>query len=75
VTNALTITIQGLNWEDSEQASFYGGEGQVRDLLKLLGQELTVHLLRRKAVEVPTLTVGGKTYYRKAPSLGHYQAF
>ncbi len=43
VTNELTITIQGLNWDDIEQASFYEGEVQVRDLLKVIGQELTVH--------------------------------
>jgi hypothetical protein len=72
-TNELTITIQGLNWDDIEQAPFYEGEVQVRDLLKLIGQELTVHLLRRRAVDAPRLTVEGKTYYRKAASLGHYQ--
>jgi hypothetical protein len=33
---------------------------------------LTVHLLRSKAVDAPTLTVEGQTYYRKAASLGHY---
>ena len=73
VTNELTITIQGLNGEDIEQASFYEGEVQVRDLLKLIGQELTVHLLRSHAVEAPTLEREGKTYYRKDASLGHYQ--
>jgi hypothetical protein len=73
VTHELTITIQGINWEDLKQASFYEGEVQVQDLLKLIGQELTVHLLRSKAVDAPTLTVQGKTYYRKAASPGHYQ--
>jgi len=73
VTNELTITIQGLNWDDLEQASFYEGEVQVRDLLKLIGQELTVHLLRSKAVDAPTLEWEGKTYYRKDTSPGHYQ--
>ena len=72
VTHELTITIEGLNWEDIEQASFYEGEVQVRELLKLIGQELTLHLLRSKAVDAPTLTVEGKTYYRKDASLGHY---
>jgi len=71
-TNELTITVQGLNWDEVEQASFYEGEVQVRALLKLIGQELTVHLLRRKAVDAPTLTVEGETYYRKAASLGRY---
>jgi hypothetical protein len=73
VANELTITIQGLNWEDTQQASFYEGEVQVRDLLKLIGQELTGQLLRSKEVEAPTLAVEGETYYRKAASLGHYQ--
>jgi hypothetical protein len=73
LTNEVTITIQGLNWADIEQASFYEGEVQVRELLKLIGQELTGHLLRSKAVDAPTLTVDGTTYYRKDASLGHYQ--
>ncbi len=72
-THELTITIQGLNWDDIEQASFYEGEVQVRELLKLIGQELTVHLLRSKAVEAPTLEWEGKTYYRQETSPGHYQ--
>jgi len=37
VTNELTITIQGLNWADTQQAAFYEGELQVRTLLKLIG--------------------------------------
>jgi hypothetical protein len=73
VTNELTITIQGLNWDDIEQAAFYEGEVQVRDLLKVIGQELTVHLLRSKAVDAPTVKWEGETYYRKETSLGHYQ--
>ncbi len=73
VTNELTITIEGLKWEDLQQASFYAGEVQVRDLLKVIGQELTVHLLRSKAVDAPTLEWEGKTYYRKETSPGHYQ--
>lgn len=73
VTNELTITIQGLKWDEIEQASFYEGEVQVRDLLKLIGQELTLRLLRSKAVDAPTLEREGKTYYRKDASPGHYQ--
>ena len=69
-THKLTITVQGLNWEDVEQGAFYDGEVQVRDLLRLIGQELTLHLLRRKAVEAPTLEWKGTTYYRKAASPG-----
>ena len=49
VTNEVTITIEGLNWDDLQQASFYAGEVQVRALLKLIGQELTMQLLRSKA--------------------------
>jgi hypothetical protein len=73
VTNELTLTIQGLNWEDIAQASFYAGEVQVRDLLKVIGQALTVPLVRRKAVEAPTVERAGKTYYRTDPSPGPYQ--
>ncbi len=73
VANELTITIQGLNWEDTQQASFSEGELQVRDLLKVIGQEVTVQLLHSKEVDAPTLAVAGETYYRKAASLGHYQ--
>jgi len=72
VTNELTITIEDLNWEELQQASFYAGEVQVRELLKVIGQELTVQLLRRKDVDSPTLQWEGKTYYRKAATPGHY---
>jgi hypothetical protein len=72
VTNEVTITIQGLNWAKVEQASFYAGEVQVRDLLQLIGFELTRALLRSKAEESPTLDWQGTTYYRKAASPGHY---
>jgi hypothetical protein len=73
VTNELTITIEGLNWEGLQHASFYAGEVQVRELLKVIGQELTLQLLRSKAVATPTLQRKGTTYYRKAATLGHYQ--
>jgi len=72
-THELTITLQGLNWDEVEQASFYEGEVQVRELLKLIGQELTMHLLRSKAVDAPTLEWEGTSYYRKEASPGHYQ--
>src|SRR3954469_633005 len=72
MTHELTITLQGLNWEAMEQASFYEGEVQVRELLKQIGQELTLALLRRKAVETPILEWEGTTYYRKEASPGHY---
>jgi len=69
----LTITIQGLNWDEIQQASFYEGEVQVRELLKLIGRELTRQLLRSKAGDAPTLEWQGQTYYRKEASPGHYQ--
>jgi hypothetical protein len=72
-THELTITIQGLNWAEVEQAAFYEGERQVRDLLRHIGQALTAQLLRSKAVDTPTLEWAGTTYYRKAATPGHYQ--
>jgi len=73
VTKELTITSQGLNWDDSAQAPFYEGEVQVRDLLKVSGQALTVHLRRSKAGDAPTVKGEGETYSRQETSLGHYQ--
>jgi hypothetical protein len=72
VTNEVTITIEGLHWDALGQGAFYEGEVQVQALLQLIGQELTVHLLRRKAVDSPTLDWEGQTYYRKAASPGYY---
>jgi hypothetical protein len=72
-THELTITIQDLNWDEMQQAPFYEGEVQVRDLLKLIGHELTLDLLRRKVGDASTLDWQGKRYYRKEASLGHYQ--
>jgi hypothetical protein len=72
-THELTITIHDLNWDENQQATFYEGEVQVRDLLKLIGHELTLDLLRRKAGDALTLDWQGKRYYRKEASLGHYQ--
>jgi hypothetical protein len=72
-TNELTITIRDVNWAASQQASFYAGEVQIRALLNLIGQALTVELLRSKAVTAPRLTQGGQTYYRKEATPGHYQ--
>jgi hypothetical protein len=73
VTNELTITIHDLNWADSQQAAFYGGEVQVRQLLQLIGQMLTGELLRSKEVTAPRVEYGGQTYYRKEATPGHYQ--
>ena len=72
VTNELTITIHDVDWEKSCHASFYAGEVQVRLLLQLIGQALTVELLRSKEVTAPRLEYEGQTYYRKEASPGHY---
>jgi hypothetical protein len=73
VTNELTITIHDVDWEKSCHASFYAGEVRVRDLLQLIGQALTVELLRSKEVTAPRLEHEGQTYYRKEATPGHYQ--
>jgi hypothetical protein len=73
VTNEVTITIQGLNWEACTQASFYAGEVQVRDVLQVIGQTLTRELLRANDVTAPRVEHGGQTYYRKAATPGQYQ--
>ncbi len=62
VTNDLTLTSHDRNWADPQPASFSAGEVQVRDLLKLSGQEVTVQRLRRKEVAAPSLALGGETY-------------
>jgi hypothetical protein len=72
-TNELTITVQNSNWEQSRQASFYAGEVQVRELLQVIGQALTIELMRSKEVTAPRLEHEGQTYYRKATTPGHYQ--
>ena len=74
-TSELTITVQDSNWEQSPQASFYAGEGQVRELLQVIGQALTVELMRSKEVTAPRLEHEGQTYYRQAATLGHYQTW
>ncbi len=72
VANELTLTIRDVNWEEIQNAPFYEGECQVRDLLKLLGQELTGHLLQSKDVSAPSLELEGQIYYRKEASPAHY---
>lgn len=72
-TNELTITVQNSNWEQSRQASFYAGEVQVRELLRVIGQALTIELMRSKEVTASRLEHAGQTYYRKAATPGHYQ--
>jgi hypothetical protein len=71
-TNELAITVHDSNWERSRQASFYAGEVQVRALLQVIGQALTVELLRSKEVAAPRLEHQGQTYYRKEATAGHY---
>ena len=73
VTNDLTITIHDLNWETCQQAAFYAGEVQVRDVLQVIGQALTRELLCAKAVTTPRVEYEGQTYYRKAATPGQYQ--
>lgn len=69
----LTITVQGIKWEEIVQGAVYAGELQVRELLKAIGRALSVELLRSKDVSTPTLLVDGESYYRKEASPGHYQ--
>ena len=73
VTNELTITIQGANWEAIRDAGFCESEASVRDVLKVAGQELTIDLMRRQQVEAECVDIDGQTYYRKEASVGHYQ--
>ena len=73
MTNELTITIQDVDWEKNCRASFYAGEVQVRELLQVIGQALTVELLSRKDVTAPRVKEGEPTYYRKEATPGHYQ--
>jgi hypothetical protein len=73
VTNELTLTIQGLNWEARPQTSFYAGEVQVREVVQVIGQALTRELLQAKAEAPPRVEYEGKAYYRKAATPGAYQ--
>lgn len=73
MANELTITIQDVDWEKNYRASFYAGEVQVRDLLQVIGQALTVELLSRQDGTAPCMKEGGQTYYRKEATPGHYQ--
>jgi hypothetical protein len=73
VTNELTITLRGVNWETCQQSAFYAGEVQVRDVLQVIGHALTRELLQAKAVTVPRVEQDGQIYYRKAATLGTYQ--
>lgn len=73
MTHELTITIQGLSWEACQQAAFYTGEVQVRDVLQMIGRALTRELLQAKDVTTARVEQDGQTYYRKAATPGHYQ--
>ena len=72
-TNELTITIQDVDWKAVEHRDFYKSEMIVRDLINLVGGELTADLMRGQDLEVERLELDGKTYYRKEASAGHYQ--
>jgi len=74
MTNELIIRIQDVDWEKNCRAPFYAGEVQGRDLLQVIGQALTVELLSRKDVTAPRGEYGGRTYYRKEATPGHYQS-
>ena len=72
-TNELTITIQDVDWKAVAHGDFYKSEMIVRDLINLVGGELTADLMRGQDLEVERLELDGKTYYRKEASAGHYQ--
>jgi hypothetical protein len=72
-TNELTITIKEVDWKAVERGDFYKSEMIVRDLINLVGGELTADLMRGQDLEVERLELDGKTYYRKEASAGHYQ--
>ena len=71
-TNELTITIQDVDWKAVAHGDFYKSEMIVRDLINLLGGELTADLMRGQDLEVERLELEGKPYYRKEASAGHY---
>jgi len=73
-TNELTITIQGVDRKAIEDGDFHKSEMRVRDLINLVGGELTADLMRSRNVDVERLELDGKTYYRKAASAGHYNS-
>lgn len=72
-TNELTIKIQGVSLKAVEAGNFYKSEMVVRDLVNLVGGELTADLMRSQEVDVERLELDGKTYYRKEATVGHYQ--
>lgn len=72
-TNEMTITIQGINWEQAQRENFYDGEIIARELVNLIGKELTIDLMRANQVDDQFLVINGTTYYRKDASVGHYQ--
>ncbi|MGH9840372.1 MAG: hypothetical protein ACREEM_16455, partial [Blastocatellia bacterium] len=72
-TNELIIRIPGADWKAARHGSFYEGETTVRELVNLVGGELTAELMRSQDVDVKRLELDGKTYYRKEASAGHYQ--
>lgn len=66
-TNELTIKIKNVDWKAVEQGDFHKSEMIVRDLINLVGGELTADLMRRQDVDVEQLLLDGKTYYRRLP--------
>jgi hypothetical protein len=72
-TNEMTFTIQEVNWEQAQRGNFYDGEMRARELVNLIGKELTLDLMRANLVDDEFLVINGKTYYRKEASTGHYE--
>jgi len=69
----LTITVHGLDWEKVESGSFAAGEETIQELLAQSGRALTPQLLESNEVNEGQLGRKGRSWYRKAPSQGHYQ--
>jgi hypothetical protein len=72
-TNELCIVVKDVDVQALEEGKFYQGEQIVRAVTNVIGGELTAALMRRQEVDVPRLELGGKMYYRKEASPGHYQ--
>ncbi|MBO0723927.1 MAG: ISKra4 family transposase [Blastocatellia bacterium] len=72
-TNEMNIKIQDVDVKAFEQGNFHARELIVRELVNLVGGELTADMMRRQDVDEEQLLLDGKTYYRKEASTGHYQ--
>jgi hypothetical protein len=61
-----------VDWEQTQQRSFYQGEQAVQRIVTAVGRELVQELLQSKRVAEPTLEHEGQRWYRKEASMGHY---